>query len=152
MSRTESSFEKWFNPIKATWIHDYIKQTVHIDPEKVKPVNVSVTPWVNFRMDVICRTCGWPLYQMRIGQTFYEYDINPECPHSHLSGVISNNLQYEDRKIRERRERSQKRRAEREAKTEESHKQDLVIENAVRRILFSYGIMVRKKSRRSKKT
>ena len=143
-------YEKWFNAIFAVHKVDQKGIKIYLDPEKVRPVTLTVPAWVNARMDIKCDSCGWPIYPLIVGSNHYLYCTNPECIHCSSYNSISSHLQGQDRIIRERRERFQKRRAEREAKAEEERKEELRIENAVRHMFYSFGIRVRKTSRRAK--
>lgn len=147
------NFEKWFKPIKDTWLRDYKDGIVSIkvDPEKIKPVSVSLTPWIHNSLDRKCEICGWPRYLIKIGLSTYDHCPNPECPNSYLSGMISKGLQNEDQLITNRRERIRKKREERAAKEKADRELETVIEGKIRQILFSYGIRVRKSPGRGKK-
>ena len=140
-------YEKWFNAIFAVQKIDQKGINVYLDPEKIRPVTLTVPAWVNARMDLKCDSCGWPIYPLIVGSNHYLYCTNPECSPSNAFDSISAHLQNQDRVIRER---SWARKAEKEKKLEEDRKEELRIESAVRRMFYSFGIRVRKTPRRTK--
>ena len=143
-------YDTWIKAISEIRKFDHKTDSLIYDPEKINLVTISVPEWVAARMLHRCPSCGWPVYVINIGPSQYHYCTNPECIHCNSYNSISSRLQDQDRIVRERRERSGARKAEAERKAEENRKLDLLIENRIRRILFSYGIMVRKAPRRTK--
>jgi len=152
MNGTESSYEKWFNAIFAVQKINQKGTNLYLDPEKIKPVTITVPAWVAARMDYKCDLCGWPIYVINIGPSQYHYCTNPECSHSKAFDSISAHLQDQDRIVQERRERIRARKAEKAVKEEEAAKLDQLIEFHVRRMFHSFGMRARKTPRRIKKT
>lgn len=154
MSNRFSFFEEWVIPIKGARVYDFQKDRLYLNQQSIKPVTLTVPAWVHADMDQVCETCGWPIYSMKIGTRYYQFCVNPECVHCQSYSYIETSLNHEDRMKRERRERIAKRKAEKASKEEADRREELRIENAVRRMFYSFGIRIRKtpKKRRARKT
>ena len=140
---TSDNYEKWMSRLSEVRKWDG-KDGWTLDPEKIKTVTIEVPAWVAARMDYKCPSCGWLVYIINVGPSQFHYCTNPECGNNYSFNSISASLQHQDRMIRERSERINKKKNEKIAKAEEERKLDLMIENRIRRILFSYGVKVSK--------
>jgi len=143
-------YDTWIKAVSEVRLVDHRTNSATLIPEKIKQVTITVPAWAATSMDHKCSSCGWPVYIINVGSSHYHYCTNPECYHSSSFKSIIDSLQHHDQIEWERQERTRKRKAEAERKAEESRKLDLLIENRIRRILFSYGVRVRKAPRRVK--
>ncbi|MCX6648958.1 MAG: hypothetical protein NTV61_06165 [Candidatus Bathyarchaeota archaeon] len=150
MTENLGSYDDWIRALREARIFDHINDTSKLDPEKIKPVTLSVPAWAAATMDHKCPDCGWPVYVVDIGSTRYPHCINPECYHSTTFRSITDNLQHSDRMRWEREERTRvkeaKRESERRGRDEEEQRLERATENRVRRILLSYGVKIRGKA------
>lgn len=106
---------------------------------------------MNASTDNKCPSCGWPVYHYNVESTIFYYCTNPECYHIPIYSRIVDGLKHRDQMKRERHDWNRVKKAEPEGekrrKAEEDAKQELVIENRVRRILLSYGVDVPRRAK-----
>jgi hypothetical protein len=147
LTQNPESYDVWIKALREVRIFDHINDTSKLDPDKTKQVTLTFPAWAAASMDHKCPDCGWPVYIVNVGSSQYHYCTNPECYNSVIFRSISDNLQHSDRMKWERLERVRIKKVERERKAAEERKQDQVIEDRVRRILLSYNITMRRKSK-----
>jgi hypothetical protein len=143
-------YDSWIKALSEIRVVDHVKQTVTMNPEKVREVTLTVPAWAAASMDHRCSSCGWPVYIINVGSNQRQSCTNPECFNSPIFRSISSDLQHQDRMKWKRRERAKARKIEREKKVEEKERLKQLIRDEIR-IVFAEDYAWIPKKRRSVK-
>jgi len=151
LTENSASYDDWIRALREVRIIDRYYDTARLDPDKTKQVTLTAPAWAAASMDHKCPDCGWPVYIIAVGSSQYLFCTNPECSNSPIFRSISEGLKHYDQMRWEQRQRNQaknaKRESEKRSKEKEEQRLEIETENRVRRILLSYGVTPKRRTK-----